>query len=88
MDLVAFDVAYGCCFGDHDEIFVYRGIRTILVKTPLRVLPNLSLIKPKMPAMLETLLAPKREPSLSCRSPDGRLITRVFAEGEEGEVKA
>lgn len=50
--------------------------------------PNRNLTIPRMPAMLETLLAPNRAPSLRRMSPDGRSITSVCAEGEEGEVKA
>ena len=50
--------------------------------------PNLSLIMPSMPAILDTLLAPNTAPSLSRRSPEGRSITSVWAEGEEGDVKA
>jgi hypothetical protein len=43
---------------------------------------------PSMPAMLETRLAPRSEPSLSLRSPEGRSITNVGADGLEGEVNA
>lgn len=50
--------------------------------------PNLSLIMPSMPAILDTLLAPNNEPSFSRKSPEGRSTTSVWAEGEEGDVKA
>lgn len=41
-----------------------------------------------MPAILETLFAPRREPSFSRMSPEGLSTTRVCAEGEDGDVKA
>ena len=43
---------------------------------------------PSMPAVLDTLLAPGSAPSFSRKSPEGRSTTRVWAEGEEGDVKA
>jgi len=50
--------------------------------------PSRSLIIPKMPAILMTLLAPVTFASLIRRSPEGRSSRRVGALGFEGEVKA
>jgi hypothetical protein len=50
--------------------------------------PSLSLMTPKMPAILETRFAPSKDPSLSRISPEGLSITNVGALGVEGEVKA
>ena len=41
---------------------------------------------PRIPAILETLLAPVTAPSFNLRSPVGRSTTKVGAEGEDGEV--
>lgn len=43
---------------------------------------------PSIPAMLDTLLVPRILPSCSLKSPEGLSITRVGAEGVEGEEKA
>ena len=51
-------------------------------------MPNLSWMIPNIPAILDTLFEPSRGPSLRRRSPDGRSITNVGADGVEGDVKA
>jgi hypothetical protein len=50
--------------------------------------PSLSLIIPRMPAMLETLLMPNIGPLFSLISHEGLSTTKVGAAGVEGEVKA
>lgn len=43
---------------------------------------------PSIPAMLDTRLDPSNFPSLSLMSPEGRSITSVGVDGDEGEEKA
>lgn len=43
---------------------------------------------PRMPATLDTRFEPRSLPSCRRISPDGRSITSVGAEGEDGEEKA
>ena len=50
--------------------------------------PSRSLIMPSMPAMLETLLPPANDPSLSLISPVGRSITKLGEDLEDGDVNA
>jgi hypothetical protein len=78
-------------FSYHDNVFVYQrqqisaGAQNI---NKDKIVPRRSLIIPSIPAMLDTRFPPKRTPSFSLRSPEGRSTTKVGAEGAEGDVKA
>lgn len=50
--------------------------------------PSRSLIIPKIPAMLETLLPLSSAPSLRRMPPVGRSMIRVGVEGDDGDVNA
>ena len=82
--------AHGLSFCDDNDIFIFTKQDQSNSSTYHQMLnpPSLSLMMPKIPAMLETRFVPSRDPSLSRISPEGRSITNVGALGVEGEVKA